>query len=36
MVGSPEKVFNFTWELELPKFPPDLAAGLAAGAFALY
>jgi hypothetical protein len=36
MVGSPEKVFNFNWELELPKFPPNLAAGLAAGAFALY
>jgi hypothetical protein len=36
MIGSPEKVFNFTWELELPKFPPDLAARLAARAFALY
>ena len=36
MVGSLEKVFNFTWELELPKFPLDLAAGLVARAFALY
>ena len=36
IVSSPEKVFNFTWELELSKFPPNLAAGLATGAFALY
>jgi hypothetical protein len=36
MIGSLEKMFNFTWELELPKFPPDLATGLAARAFTLY
>jgi hypothetical protein len=36
MIGSSEKVFNFIWELELPKFPPYLAAGLVVGVFALY
>jgi hypothetical protein len=36
MIGSLEKVFNFTRELELLKFPPDPVAGLAARAFSLY